>query len=1506
MKDRINFSWIFLFLLLFISSILAQQNESWKEEKSVVHEQLVVNLTVQDPTPELTQSIHPLQQNQSHSKNPSTFFNNRDEIQPSESPNAYNPLWKQLQTFSLSERDNAVIEFEVLDYFTANATEELKTIETLWNNGDMAGALDRLRKLEESGEQLDIAVGINWKVPKTIQNPAWGSDVQISNKSSVQNSCLDFHAGTKHLFAAIRYYSGSDWYWSVNISTDDGSTWKETFELHVTNKINDISATVVNDYFFVAYTGKSNQTDARIRRFKVSDGVSDGGYGYKTVFNKGVMIKEFAITSNADTRDDGIYYMAILANNSLEYYYAHQSNDWTNWEENKTGVTNAHRGLDVCFNEGYNIYFLFISYIDTDNKLHVDRRRSSVWEIIKLDNISSSNRFSSVSAYHDYVISAYEYSYTNGTGIKYLITYDGGDSWKYGDIAEPSPGQSFFGPDVAARRGGGITLVYIEEAGTFDYCWYTHRDYDVVNWSTSEKFNEINPNTEYQMCTEWVPPISGYDMAYGAIWTARYAYFDRLDFKEEGSPTWIKVTAPNGGEILHVGKNYVVTWTTDKYVGLVEILLSKDGGINWIMLTDPYFAENNGSYDYLPTADHVSDQCLIHITSIENPKAKDESDQTFRIVDTTSKKHYIAAQIPGGVSAPTIDGTLNDDAWKYTDGLEILARGGVPNDFSTPWTNFGDNKVTWKAVWSASTNLLYVAIEVQDDIAGANDNDYNNLWQDDTIELFTDGNKNGGDYSGSCGEAQQWLIRRDNAKHLGFTSGPYTGPAIKSAIQYGANGNWVLELAMTIYNYYPSSIKRLALHDVIGWEVWYDDSDNQHKEGGKWARDHQVGWGYSGPAYYNADYFHELEFGPAVQIPFITVKAPNGGEIWYVGTTRLITWDSFGTSGDVKIECSTNGGSNWTPITHSTPDVGSYSWTIPNTPSTNCLVRITDTDGSPTDKSDAPFEIRSDAHHFIPIWTGNPFQPMTIHCTKAEITGQPLIFGDEIGVFDGNKCVGAVVLTRTPSKTQPVEIICSKDDGTGNGFNEGNSIVFKLWDRGAAKEHGALAQFLDPQTGSPINPVPFTGLGTAVVELKTGPVTQSIPLNSGWNIFSLAVTPQGSHDMLDVLAPILESYVIKVIDERGRVVQKLFGRWYNSIGNWEKTEGYYINVKQTVTYKVTGTEIATPLTIPLYAGWNIISYPCLSLSQNAMSVVQSLINSGYLVKVIDERGRSIVKIFGSWNNSIGDMHPGEGYYVNVNTNCTLTISCLGSVLFASLTNQPESVTPKHFQVQLRGHPFEPMNIFVVEARVDGEYLNVGDEIAVFNGDQCVGASVVQHPLSVNTPLEIIASKDDGSGNGFKPGDKIRFKVWRSNTGEEGIFDAEGVQYLDPDKAELISASMFEGFGTAVVAINLVTTSVVEHVAMPQSYHLYQNHPNPFNPATTISYDLPEVTDVRIEIYDLQGNVVRRLFEGQQDAGHHAIEWDGRNRQGSRVGSGIYFYKLICSKFVATKKMILTK
>jgi hypothetical protein len=88
------------------------------------------------------------------------------------------------------------------------------------------------------------------------------------------------------------------------------------------------------------------------------------------------------------------------------------------------------------------------------------------------------------------------------------------------------------------------------------------------------------------------------------------------------------------------------------------------------------------------------------------------------------------------------------------------------------------------------------------------------------------------------------------------------------------------------------------------------------------------------------------------------------------------------------------------------------------------------------------------------------------------------------------------------------------------------------------------------------------------------------------------------------------------------------------------------------------------------------------------------------------------------------------------------------------------------------------------------------------------------------------------------------------------------------------------------------------------YRLYQNYPNPFNPSTLIQYEIPNSGQVTLTVYNIVGQQVRTLVNKSQTAGAYQISWDGRDEQGRRLSSGVYFYRLNAKSFVETRKMTL--
>jgi len=104
---------------------------------------------------------------------------------------------------------------------------------------------------------------------------------------------------------------------------------------------------------------------------------------------------------------------------------------------------------------------------------------------------------------------------------------------------------------------------------------------------------------------------------------------------------------------------------------------------------------------------------------------------------------------------------------------------------------------------------------------------------------------------------------------------------------------------------------------------------------------------------------------------------------------------------------------------------------------------------------------------------------------------------------------------------------------------------------------------------------------------------------------------------------------------------------------------------------------------------------------------------------------------------------------------------------------------------------------------------------------------------------------------------------------------------------------------------LFETQAISTPAMALTLH--QNHPNPFNPTTTIGYYLPDDAAVTLEVYDSSGRLVARLHDNsKQPRGTHSVEWHGLDSNGRLVSSGVYFYRLTIGKETISKKMVLLR
>ena len=119
-----------------------------------------------------------------------------------------------------------------------------------------------------------------------------------------------------------------------------------------------------------------------------------------------------------------------------------------------------------------------------------------------------------------------------------------------------------------------------------------------------------------------------------------------------------------------------------------------------------------------------------------------------------------------------------------------------------------------------------------------------------------------------------------------------------------------------------------------------------------------------------------------------------------------------------------------------------------------------------------------------------------------------------------------------------------------------------------------------------------------------------------------------------------------------------------------------------------------------------------------------------------------------------------------------------------------------------------------------------------------------------------------------------------------------------DTTESVSRNLFR--------VVLPALAVEPGDLLPAAFALHQNYPNPFNPSTTLQFDLPMATDILIVVYDLLGREVVRLVDQRLEPGYHQLVWNGGDRRGRPVPTGMYIVLMATPQFTKSIKMVLLK
>jgi hypothetical protein len=386
-------------------------------------------------------------------------------------------------------------------------------------------------------------------------------------------------------------------------------------------------------------------------------------------------------------------------------------------------------------------------------------------------------------------------------------------------------------------------------------------------------------------------------------------------------PPSITVTSPNGGENWQVNSQHTITWTCVGTVGNVQIEYSINNGDNWTEITPS--TENDGSFPWT-IPDTVSDLCLIKVSETDDTPA-DTSDLVFSIRPVSS----ITVTSPNGGENWDV-GSVYDITWTSEGNvrnvrIEYSTNGGNSWKIITQSTE-NDGSYNWNVPAEPSDNCLVRISETDEDGSPSDVSDDVFSIVSHASGSITLRSPNGGEtwIAGSTQEIK-WKSTGDiNQVNIKYSKD--NGTTWKTIIQTTPNDgsyNWVV----------PETASDKCLVRVVA-----NDSDLDPK-----------------PADVS-DAIFSIILPPS---PFIEVTTPNGGEQLVVGSRFTITWHAANTRNDVRIEYSVNGGETWREIVAAAENNGKYDWIAPDEPSDNCLVRIGEIDGQPSDVSDALFSIVS-------------------------------------------------------------------------------------------------------------------------------------------------------------------------------------------------------------------------------------------------------------------------------------------------------------------------------------------------------------------------------------------------------------------------------------------------------------------------------------------------------------------------------------------------------------------
>lgn len=601
--------------------------------------------------------------------------------------------------------------------------------------------------------------------------------------------------------------------------------------------------------------------------------------------------------------------------------------------------------------------------------------------------------------------------------------------------------------------------------------------------------------------------------------------------------------------------------------------------------------------------------------------------------------------------------------------------------------------------------------------------------------------------------------------------------------------------------------------------------------------------------------------------PSLTLLEPGYGSEFAPGDTCSITWNCTLVD-TVDLDYLDENGS-WQNIAAGiVSNQHAYTWTIPEDYTGDTRFRLTDAENPAVSAVSGIIAVAPAAHYDLDVFNTGSSATILFHAENPpSINGVPVEAGDEIAVFTSRgNCAGLGIWTGSNCA-----ITIWGDDSTETGtagFLSGESYLFRVWDASESREYDLDVSYA---MGSDVYEPDMVSVVNEASSSSSGSL--SIQLGSGWNMISSNVMPDDAS--MDAVFSDISGSVALVKNGDGEVYWPEYG--VNQIGDWRITDGYQVRMSAGGVLQIDGAAVNPDnVNFSLANGWNLISFLGEENDSPANAFAAIMDN---LAMAKNGAGETY------WPkrdvDQIVAMHHGTGYMVK------LSGSVYGQVYRPAIESTVTYFMPVH-RSDNNATIMIPADIVPM---VNSRMLTSGDEIGVFTPTGvCAGAG-----LWTGGNLAVTVWGDDSGTveeDGIRTGVRYEFRIWDSETLSECLADAAyligDAQYED-DAIVVLKSLQGTGEPTGVDA------------EVPIRFELGQNRPNPFNPATTIGFTIPDAAHVTLAVYNALGEKVAVLVDDMLAPGSHEAVWDG-----GQFASGVYFYRLDAGGVTGTGKMTLVK